>query len=95
MPQDQPDKVVSITLNASGLPVPDQDPVPVRKGSQKVRWSAGFPFTIDIENYSDVQYSSGGGTHTCKTGYFADVKPYKYSITSNGVTNDPTLDIQP
>lgn len=95
MPQDQPDKVIRLSLNTAGLAVPDQDPVPVKKGNQKVRWAADFPFTIEIEGYSDVQHSNGGGTHSCKTGYFADAKPYKYSITANGKVNDPTLDVQP
>ena len=95
MPQDQPDKVVRLSINAAGLPVPDQDPVQIRKGNQKVRWAADFPFTIEIDGYSDVKYSNGGGSHNCKTGYFSDVMKYKYSITANGVTNDPELDVQP
>jgi len=95
MPQDHPDKVVRLSINAAGMAVPDQDPVQIRKGNQKVRWAADFPFTIEIDGYADLQHSNGGGTHTCKSGYFADAKPYKYSIIANGNTNDPTLDVQP
>lgn len=95
MPQDHPDKVVRLSLNAAGLAVPDQDPVQVKKDNQKVRWAADFPFTIEIDGYSDVQHGNGNGAHHCKTGYFRDVMKYKYSITANGKTNDPELDIQP
>jgi len=93
----QPDKVVRLSLNSSGMPVPDQDPVQVKKDNQKVKWCASFPFEIEIEGYSDVNYGSGDGDgpHNCKTGYFAQQRRYKYSITANGVTNDPDLDIQP
>jgi hypothetical protein len=92
----QPDKIVRLSLNASGLPVPDQDPVPVKKGNQKVKWCADFPFTIDIDGYKDVNYGSDGDApHHCKSGYFAEEKRYKYSITANGKTNDPDLDVRP
>jgi hypothetical protein len=62
-----------------------------------VKWSADFPFTIDIEGYSEVTYGpgDGDGPHNCKTGYFQRDQQYKYSITANGITNDPTLDVQP
>ena len=96
MPQEQPDKVVRITMQ-NGLPVPDQDPVEVKKDNQKVRWCADFNFQIAIVGYTNVNYGSGGGdcAYRCTTGTFADIKQYKYSITANGVTNDPNLDIKP
>ncbi|MGZ8708802.1 MAG: hypothetical protein ACXW2P_04605 [Thermoanaerobaculia bacterium] len=95
MPQEQPDKVVSITMR-NGLPVPDQDPVVVKKDTQKVRWNAAFPFEIDIEGYKDVKYGSNGNSdYRCTTGTFAEIRKYKYSITANGVTNDPDIDIKP
>lgn len=95
MPQEQPDKVVTITMR-NGLPVPDQDPVEVKKDNQKVRWCADFDFKIDVEGYSDMKYTTGGNpAYKCTTGTFTEIKKYKYSITANGVTNDPDLDIKP
>jgi len=93
----QPDKVVRLTLNQKGLPVPDQDPVVVKKSEQKLKWSADFPFSIDIEGYSDMKYGSGDadGPHSCKTGLFHEERRHKYSITANGQTNDPDIDIKP
>lgn len=93
MPQEQ-DKVVRITIS-NGLPIPDQDPVIARKDNQKVRWTAAFDFQIDIDGYTDVNYTSGGGEYRCTTGTFAEIRTYKYSITANGVTNDPDLEIRP
>lgn len=98
MSNGNPDKVVTITLNSSGLPVPDHDPVEVKKDSQKIRWCADFQFTITIEGYSDVNYgSSSGCTFSAKTGFFnaAVGTHYKYSITANGKTNDPGIDVKP
>lgn len=96
MSNGQPDKVVNITLNSSGLPVPDQDPIQVKKNSQKIKWCADFQFTVSIEGYSEVNYgSSNECAYSAKTGYFTNQKRYKYSITANGVTNDPEIDIQP
>jgi hypothetical protein len=97
MADQESDKVVTITLNGSGLPVPSVDPIPVKKDRQKIKWCAAFPFTIDIEGYTDVKYGTGGGTcaHDAKTGNFTTQKPYKYSITANGQTNDPDIDVQP
>jgi hypothetical protein len=92
----QPDKVVRLTLKTNGMPVPDQDPVLVTKGDQKVKWSADFPFTIDIDNYAEkLNYGPGDddGPHNCKSGVFD--KKHKYSITANGHTNDPDIDIKP
>lgn len=92
---DQPEKVVRITINSAGMPVPDQDPVPVKKDNQKVRWTADFDFRITVDGYSDMQYSNGGGSYNCKTGYFTSERQYKYTISANGVDNDPVLDIKP
>ena len=89
------DKVVNLSLNASGLPVPDQDPVKVKQKQQKVKWAADFPFTINIEDYTDLSHGSGGGAHHCTTGYFNEERIYKYSITANGKVNDPDLDVKP
>jgi hypothetical protein len=95
MPQEKPEKVVTISMKG-GLPVPDQDPIVVKQANQKVRWCAEFDFTIDVAGYDDLKYSTGGNPqYKCTTGTFPDIKQYKYSITANGVTNDPTLDIRP
>ena len=96
MPSDQPDKVVRITMQ-NGLPVPDQDPVVVKKDTQKVKWCADFDFQISIEGYTDTQYSSGGTDcpFRCKTGYFTQATTYKYTISANGVDNDPGIDVKP
>ena len=95
---DKPDKVVTLTLNANGLAVPDQDPIVIKKSEQQIRWCAGFEFTIDIEDYSDVKYSAGGATDcafSARTGKFDTEKRYKYSITANGKVNDPDIDLKP
>lgn len=93
----QPDKVVRITLDASGLPVPDQDPIEVKKDNQKIRWCADFEFQIDVEGYDDLKYTTGGSDcpFRCTTGTFPEIRTYKYSITANGKTNDPDIDIKP
>jgi hypothetical protein len=97
MPNDQPDKVVRVTLNSSGLPVPDQDPVQVKKDNQKVRWCADFDFRIEIDGYSDVTPGSGGSgcQFRVTSGKFGEIRTFKYSIIANGVTNDPELDVRP
>lgn len=94
MQQEQPEKVVRITMS-NGLPVPDQDPIVVRKDNQKVRWCADFDFKIEVDGYTDMKYSNGGNGYGCTTGTFAEIRKYKYSITANGVTNDPDIDIKP
>ena len=96
MPNGQPDKVVNITMS-NGLPVPDQDPIVVKKDNQKIRWCAEFEFQITVEEYSDLNYATGSGdcAFRCTTGTFPDVRKYKYAITANGVTNDPELDVRP
>jgi len=94
---DLPDKVVRLNLT-DGLAVPDQDPVEVNRGNQRIRWSAEFPFTIDIDGYSEVKYTENGPAgaerYNAKTGYF-EGKSHKYSITANGRTNDPEIIIKP
>jgi hypothetical protein len=100
MSSSKPDKEVRITLDAKGFPVPDVDPVPVWRNEQKLKWSADFDFKISIDGYpdADVVHSKGGGkNHHCKTGYFGDgaSKSYKYTISANGIDNDPTIEIKP
>ena len=96
MPNEEPDKLVRISLNPSGLPVADPDPAPVKKDKQKVKWSATFPFTIEI-NGSTVPSTPGGGDHGAKSGPFPHpvTTKIKYSITANGQTNDPDIEILP
>ena len=98
MANDLPDKVVRLSLNGEGLAVPDQDPVEVNRHNQKIRWSADFQFTIDIDGYSDVKYTTNGAgnvdPYNAKTGYFTGTH-HKYSITANGLTNDPEIQIRP
>jgi len=91
------DKVVTVTLNASGLPVPDQDPVEVRKDNQKIRWCADFDFQIVIDGYTDVNSGTGGPGCAFKvtTGTFPTVREYKYTIIANGRENDPGIDVKP
>ncbi len=98
MPQNE--KVVNISLNERGIPVPDQDPVQVWRNSEKVRWTAPFEFQITIDGYQDVTYSKGGNgnsQHFCQTGVFSDpnAKKYKYTISANGVDNDPDIELKP
>ena len=94
---EQPDKVVRITLNASGFPVPSEDPVPIKQNAQKVRFCADFDFTITINGYTNVTKTRGGGdcAFEVKTGIFSDERRYKYDITANGNTTDPILDVRP
>lgn len=93
----QSDKVVRITLNGSGLPVPDQDPIQIKKDNQKVRWCADFDFDIRIDGYSDVQKGPNGSDCAFRvtSGTFGDIKRYKYTIIANGQENDPDIDILP
>lgn len=93
MPAEQPDKVVRITMQ-NGIPVPDQDPIEVKKDVQKLRWTAEFDFRITIDGYNDLHYSHGSD-YTCKTGNFNTERRYKYTISANGVDNDPNIDIKP
>ena len=97
MATQDPDKVVTITLDGSGLPVPSINPIPVKKDKQKIKWCAAFPFTITIEGYTDVKHGTGGSNcaHDAKTGNFSSLGTYKYSITANGQTNDPEIEVEP
>lgn len=88
-------KVVTITRNETGLPIPNIDPILIKKDKQKIRWSASFPFTVDIADYTDVQYSTGGGSYEAKTGSFTSERPHKYSITANDITHDPDIIVKP
>jgi hypothetical protein len=94
---DLPDKTVNLTLNADGCAVPDQDPIPVMRGQQKIKWSAPFEFQIEIENYDgSVQYKTNNGNRSfeAKSGYFSG-KHHKYSIIAEGKTNDPEIVVEP
>ena len=95
MAEQTPDKVVRVALDASGAPKPDQDPVLVLQNNQRIKWTAPFPFTVDIDGYGDVRYGSDGGAHTCRSGYFADPGRYKYAISANGQTTDPIIEVNP
>lgn len=94
MATEQSDKVVRITMQ-NGIPVPDQDPVVVKKNDQKLRWTADFDFKITVDGYTDLKYSNGGGSYDCKTGNFDTETRYKYTIHANGIDNDPSIDIKP
>lgn len=85
------DKVVRVSLDPSGLPVPDQEPVTIRKNKQKVRWTADFDFRISIDGYDDVKCSG----NECKTNIFSREGTYKYTIHANGRDNDPSIDVKP
>lgn len=90
------EKYVTITLDSTGLPVANPDPVYVKKDSQKVRWCADFSFTITIDGASaDSTSGPSGCNQTVKKGPWGKVGQIKYSITANGQTNDPTVDVQP
>jgi hypothetical protein len=91
---DDSEKVVRISMK-DGLPVPDQDPVKVKKDNQKVRWAADFDFKITVDGYTDVKHSSGGGEFHAKSGAFRTIRQHKYTISAKGVDNDPILDIEP
>jgi hypothetical protein len=93
----QPDKKVKITLDASGLPIPEEDPIPIYRDRQKIHWYADFDFSIDIDDYKDVQHGREGSSAFAKTGHFTGAAGtrHKYSITANGITHDPDIDIKP
>jgi hypothetical protein len=93
MAKEQPDKVVQITMQ-NGIPVPDQDPIVVKKDNQKLRWAAAFDFRITVDGYTDLKYAHGSD-YSCKTGNFTQERRYKYTISANGVDNDPNIDIKP
>ncbi|HEV7764264.1 MAG TPA: hypothetical protein VGQ76_04620 [Thermoanaerobaculia bacterium] len=91
--KDYSEKVVRITLQ-DGIPVPEQDPIVLKKGAEQLRWSAPFEFQITIEGYDNLKYSTSEEFH-CRTGQFDQEKRYKYTIHANGVDNDPNIDIKP
>src|SRR6185436_16191428 len=97
---DQPDdKVVRITLDGSGMPIPDQNRVKVKKDKQKVKWCADFAFQIQIEGSASTPSGTGGGdcAHVLKSGFFNQqaMTVIKYSIAANGKINDPEVEIEP
>ena len=85
------DKVVQVSLDDTGLPVPDQDPVRVKKDKQKIRWTAPFDFSITVEGYDEIKCSG----RECKSGVFTQETVYKYTIHANGRDNDPSIDVKP
>lgn len=91
------DKVVRVTLDPTGLPVPSVNPVRAKKDNQKIRWCADFDFQIVVEGYDDLTSDSKGSD--CRfavvSGPFREIREYKYSIIANGVTNDPEIVIDP
>ncbi len=97
MPTDNPDKVVRVTLDSSGLPIPSENPVHAKKDNQKIRWCADFDFRIQVEGYSDLTPGTNGSDCQFKvtSGRFGEIKQYKYSIIANGQTNDPEIVIDP
>src|SRR4028118_54104 len=93
-----PDKLVRITLDPTGLPVPDVETVKVKKDQQKITWCADFDFSIEFDDYPDVRRGQGQGPDcpfSWKSGQFKEVRTYKYSITANGNTNAPEVEIMP
>lgn len=96
MANGESEKFVTITMQ-NGVPTPDQDPVEVKRDTQRVRWCADFDFRITVEGYKDIHYSPGGTDcpFSAKSGFFSELKRYKYTISANGVDNDPNIDIKP
>ena len=91
----EPEKVVRIMMR-DGMPVPEQDPIELKQGMQRLKWSADFEFRITIEDYDELQYSDGDARrYHCRTGLFPTVRSHKYTISANGVDNDPSIDIKP
>jgi hypothetical protein len=89
------DKSVKISLDGKGSPFPETDPIEVKKDNQKIRWYADFPFTVHVDGYTDVSHGNSGG-YFAQSGYFnGSAERYKYSITANGVTNDPDIIVKP
>lgn len=96
MANGESEKVVTITMQ-NGVPTPSQDPIEIKKDTQKVKWCADFDFRITVEGYSDINPGSGGSDcrFQAKSGFFAEAKNYKYTISANGVDNDPNIDVKP
>ena len=80
------EKIVRITLDSSGLPVPDEDPVVLYVGDS-VSWTAPFSFAIRIPEFPEL--------HGTETVVLFEPGTYKYSITANGRTNDPEIEVLP
>lgn len=78
------EKIVRITLDPSGLPVPDEDPVVLHVGDS-VSWTAPFSFAIQIPEFPEL--------HGTETVVLFEPGTYKYSITANGRTNDPEIEV--
>ena|SRR5687767_379859 len=99
MANSDPDKVVRITLDGSGMPVPDENRVKIRKDTQKVKWCADFQFTIEMADAAALPSSPGDGgcAHGAKSRFFGEAvgTVIKYSIRANGRLNDPEIEIQP
>jgi len=93
------DKVVRITLDSHGMPIPQENRVNVRKEKQKLRWCADFPFSIQFDGAADVPSKSSGGDcpNDAKAGPFYEEigTVLKYSIRANGKLNDPEVEIVP
>ena len=97
MPSEQPDKVIRVTLDSSGLPIPSENPVHAKKDNQKIRWCADFDFQIEVDGYGDLTPEQNGSDCRFKvtSGKFVEIKEYKYSIIANGKTNDPEIVVDP
>lgn len=98
MSNGQSEKLVTITLNSSGFPVADPESAQIQKDNQKVRWCSAYDFALTFDGgYSDLTYNAGGSncTYRCTSGTFGEIKKYKYSITINGKTTDPDVDVKP
>lgn len=97
MPSEKPDKVVRVTLDPSGLPIPSENPVHTEKDNQKIRWCADFDFQIEVDGYADLTSQKNGSDCRFKvtSGKFGEIKQYKYSIIANGHTNDPEIVVDP
>jgi hypothetical protein len=92
-----PDKVVRVTLDSSGLPVPSVNPVHAKKDNQKIRWCADFDFQIEVVGYGDLKSGTNGSDcrFSVTSGAFSEIKEYKYTIIANGRANDPEIVIDP
>lgn len=97
MSSDNSDKVVRVTLDSTGLPIPSVNPVRAKKDNQKIRWCADFDFQIEVVGYADLSTGTNGSDcrFSVTSGKFSEIKEYKYSIIANGKTNDPEIVIDP
>lgn len=97
MPIDSNDRVVRVTLDSTGLPVPSVNPVHAKKDNQKITWCADFDFKIVVDGYKDLTTGSGGNDcrFSVRSGAFREIKEYKYTIIANGKENDPEIVIDP